>query len=131
MKFNTIGLFTVNQPEMVAFYRDVWGFQTNWNGEPNVDMTHGSMRLIMYPRTAFEEMVSEKFEYPKGLNGTLEISFDVDCYADVDAEYERCMALGVKGVFPPTTMPWGQRTCYIADPDGNLIEVSSFNPGES
>lgn len=25
-KFNTIGLFTVRQPEMVAFYRDVMGF---------------------------------------------------------------------------------------------------------
>lgn len=128
MKFNTIGLFTVNQPEMVAFYRDIWGFKTNWNGEPNVDMTHGDMRLIMYPRTLFEDMVSHKFDYPKGFNGTIEISFDVDNYAQVDSEYKRCMEAGVKSIFPPTTMPWGQRTCYIADPDGNLIEVSSFNP---
>jgi extradiol dioxygenase family protein len=22
--------------------------------------------------------------------------------------------------------PWGQRTCYIADPEGNLIEIGSF-----
>ncbi|MEG0494612.1 MAG: glyoxalase, partial [Clostridia bacterium] len=21
---------------------------------------------------------------------------------------------------------WGQRTCYIADPEGNLIEIGSF-----
>lgn len=26
-----------------------------------------------------------------------------------------------------TTEPWGQRTCYIADPEGNLIEIGSFN----
>ncbi len=26
----------------------------------------------------------------------------------------------------PTTEPWGQRTCYIADPEGNLIEIGSF-----
>jgi catechol 2,3-dioxygenase-like lactoylglutathione lyase family enzyme len=25
-----------------------------------------------------------------------------------------------------TTEPWGQRTCYVADPDGNLIEIGSF-----
>ena len=25
-----------------------------------------------------------------------------------------------------TTEPWGQRTCYVADPEGNLIEISSF-----
>jgi len=23
--------------------------------------------------------------------------------------------------------PWGQRTCYIADPEGNLIEIGSWN----
>ena len=27
----------------------------------------------------------------------------------------------------PTTEPWGQRTCYVADPEGNLIEIGSFN----
>ncbi|MBA8791908.1 catechol 2,3-dioxygenase-like lactoylglutathione lyase family enzyme [Clostridium saccharobutylicum] len=27
----------------------------------------------------------------------------------------------------PTTEPWGQRTCYIADPEGNLIEIGSFS----
>ena len=25
-----------------------------------------------------------------------------------------------------TTEPWGQRTCYIADPEGNLVEIGSF-----
>ena len=32
----------------------------------------------------------------------------------------------IKSVLPPTTEPWGQRTCYVADPDGNLIEIGSF-----
>lgn len=126
-KFNTVGLFTVRQPEMVAFYRDVMGFSTDWAGSDNVDMTLDGMRLIMYPREKFEEMVSHGFEYPGGLNGTLELSFDVDCFADVDKAYERCTGMGARGVFPPTTMCWGQRTCYIADPDGNLIEISSFH----
>lgn len=31
------------------------------------------------------------------------------------------------GSLEPTTEPWGQRTCYIADPEGNLIEIGSFN----
>ncbi len=128
-KFNTIGLFTVNQPEMVAFYRDVMGFHTDWAGSANVDMTLDGMRLIMYPRTEFEKMTGRTFGYPEGLNGTAEISFDVDNYAEVDTAYARCTGMGARSVFPPTTMPWGQRTCYIADPDGNLIEISSFNAG--
>ena len=36
------------------------------------------------------------------------------------------MDLGVKSVFQPTTMPWGQRTCYVSDPEGNLLEIGSF-----
>lgn len=56
------------------------------------------------------------------------IGFFTDNYARVDAEYARCTAAGAHSVFPPTTMPCGQRTCYIADPDGNLIEIGSFNP---
>ena len=55
-KFNTIGLFTVRQPEMVAFYRDVTGPDTDRAGSDNVDMTLDGMRLIMYPRAKFEEM---------------------------------------------------------------------------
>ena len=27
----------------------------------------------------------------------------------------------------PETEPWGQRTCFVADPEGNLIEIGSFN----
>ena len=27
---------------------------------------------------------------------------------------------------PPTTEALGQRTCYITDPEGNLIEIGSF-----
>ena len=34
---------------------------------------------------------------------------------------------GALPVLPPETEPWGQRTCYIADPEGNLIEIGSWN----
>lgn len=34
---------------------------------------------------------------------------------------------GAESVMEPTTEPWGQRTCYIADPEGNLIKIGSFN----
>ena len=72
-------------------------------------------------------MTSQKFTYPSGINGTAEISFDVPAFADVDREYERAVSMGAKPIYEPTTEPWGQRTCYIADLEGNLIEISSFN----
>ena len=125
--FNTIGIFTTDNAKTVAFYRDVFGFQTDWNGtDPNVDMHLGESRLIMFPRSAFEQMTSQQYAYPQGVSGTVEISFDVPTFADVDKEYAHAVSKGAKGIFPPTTEPWGQRTCYVADPEGNLIEISSF-----
>lgn len=125
---NTIGLFTTDNTNMVDFYTEVMGFETNWNGfDLDVELHLGNMRLLLFPRVYFEKMLSQGLTYPLGLNGTMEISFDVPTFADVDEEYSRVVSMGAKPVLPPTTEPWGQRTCYIADPEGNLIEISSFN----
>ena len=72
-------------------------------------------------------MTSRRYAYPDGTNGTMELSFDVPSFGDVDREYERAVSMGAGAVMAPTTEPWGQRTCYVADPEGNLIEISSFN----
>ena len=125
--FNTIGLFTRDNKATVEFYTKVLGFTTEWDGiQPNVEMTLGNMRIILFPREAFEQMVSQKFQYPEGFNGTVELAFDVPTFADVDKEYRNAIDHGAASVLSPTTEPWGQRTCYVADPDGNLIEIGFF-----
>ena len=125
--FNTVGLFTHDNKATVDFYTRTFGFTTDWDGiQPNVEMKLGNMRIILFPRDAFEQMVSQKFDYPEGMNGTMELAFDVPTFADVDKEYQNALDNGAKSVLPPTTEPWGQRTCYVADPDGNLIEIGSF-----
>ena len=126
-KFNTVGLFTRDNRKTVDFYTKTFGFTTDWDGvQPNVEMTLDDMRIILFPREAFEQMVSQSFQYPDGLNGTMELAFDVSTFADVDKDYRNALDNGAQSVLPPTTEPWGQRTCYIADPDGNLIEIGSF-----
>jgi uncharacterized glyoxalase superfamily protein PhnB len=126
MNIGCIGLFVNNMETMVKFYRDVVGLSTNWNGDKNASFEAGNCRLIMFGRNDFENMVSKSFNYPKGLNGTMEIAFDLKTFADVDKEYKRLVDLGVQSVLPPTTMPWGERTSYVADPEGNLLELGSF-----
>ena len=127
--FNTIALFTRANKQIVDFYTKVFGFTTDWDGvQPNVEMRLDDMRILLFPRIEFEKMVSRSFTYPDDVNGTMEISLDVPAFADVDREFKLAVEVGAKPVLQPTTEPWGQRTCYIADPDGNLIEISSFNP---
>ena len=125
--FNTIALFTRDNRPIVDFYTKVFGFTTDWDGiQPNVEMRLDGMRLLLFPRNEFEKMVSRTFTYPEDANGTMEISLDVPTFTDVDREFCRAVDMGARPILKPTTEPWGQRTCYIADPDGNLIEISSL-----
>ena len=48
-------------------------------------------------------------------------------FEEVDKAYADAIAKGAVSVLEPETEPWGQRTCYIADPEGNLVEIGSFN----
>jgi len=50
-----------------------------------------------------------------------EIGFKV---ADVDAAIDELIARGATLVAPPTDRFWGQRTAYVRDPDGHLIELA-------
>lgn len=51
-----------------------------------------------------------------------EIAFET---ADVDAAFERAVAAGARPVQAARDEPWGQRTAYVADPDGYLVEICS------
>ena len=133
MRLDGFGLFVDDMPTMVRFYRDVLGFEiTEGKDAVNVYLIKDGTLFMLYERKNFEKMTSRKYEYLKGLNGHFEIALYVDTFEEVDKEYARIIAQGGRSVLEPTTEPWGQRTCYIADPEGNLVEIGSFNrPFES
>ena len=128
MRLDGFGLFVEDMATMIRFYRDVLGFEIK-EGEDasNVYLIKDDTLFLLYGRNDFEKMTSRKYEYTKGLNGHAEIALYVDTFEEVDAEYEKAIRKGAVSVFEPKTEPWGQRTCYIADPEGNLIEIGSFN----
>ena len=68
-----------------------------------------------------------KYEYVNGLNGHFEIALYVDTFEEVDKAFNEAVSRGALPVLYPELEPWGQRTCYIADPEGNLIEIGSWN----
>ncbi len=128
MKLDGVGLFVNDMAAMIRFYRDVLGFEIK-EGENalNVYLIKNGTLFMLYERKNFEKMTNRKYEYLKGLNGHFEIALYVDTFEEVDAEYAKAVEKGAQSVLEPTTEPWGQRTCYIADPEGNLIEIGSFN----
>ncbi|MBQ9978828.1 MAG: VOC family protein [Clostridia bacterium] len=128
MRLDGFGLFVEDMARMICFYRDVLGFEIKEDeNASNVYLIKDDTLFLLYGRKDFEKMTSRKYEYIKGLNGHTEIALYVDTFEEVDAEYEKAISKGAVSVLGPVTEPWGQRTCYIADPEGNLIEIGSFN----
>ena len=128
MRLDGFGLFVEDMAKMICFYRDVLGFEIKEDEDTsNVYLIKDDTLFLLYGRKDFEKMTSRKYEYIKGLNGHTEIALYVDSFEEVDAEYLKAISKGAVAVLEPVTEPWGQRTCYIADPEGNLIEIGSFN----
>lgn len=128
MRLDGFGLFVNDMPGMIRFYRDVLDFEIKESEDTcNVYLVKDGTLFLLYGRRDFEGMTNRRYEYVKGLNGHSELALYVDTFEEVDAEYKKAVEKGATSVLEPTTEPWGQRTCYIADPEGNLIEIGSFN----
>ena len=128
MKLDGFGIFVKDLAAQITFYREVLGFEIKEKAEDgNVFLEKDGTLFLMYGRRDFEKMTDSAFEYVEGINGHFEIALSVENYAAVDKMFREVVAKGAKPVMEPATEPWGQHTCYIADPEGNLIEIGSFN----
>ena len=52
--------------------------------------------------------------------GALELAFEVD---DVDTAFAAATGAGARAFRDPRDRPWGERTAYVLDPDGGLVEL--------
>lgn len=128
MRLDGFGIFVRDMATMVRFYRDVLGFGIREaENASNVYLEKDGTLFLLFRRRDFEKMTGRGFGYADGINGHYEIALSVGNYAAVDAAFREVVAKGAVPVMEPTTEPWGQRTCYVADPEGNLIEIGSFH----
>ncbi|MRN53963.1 VOC family protein [Paenibacillus monticola] len=117
-----VGLFVGNMEKMVTFYRDVLNFETGWDGGLFATFKKDTDQLFMFDRKHFAESIGETYVPPSGINLTMEMYMRF-ATNEVDQEYERLSALNVRIIEELSTKPWGQRNFFIADPEGNIIEI--------
>ena len=128
MRLDGFGIFVEDMARMIRFYRDVLGFEIKEAEDTsNVYLKKDDTLFLLYGRKDFEKMTSRRYDYIRGFNGHFEIALYVDTFDEVDAAFARAVKNGAVPILDPELEPWGQRTCYIADPEGNLIEIGSWN----
>ena len=128
MRLDGYGLFVKDMATMIRFYRDVLGFEIKEEeNTDNVYLVKDGTLFLLYGRKDFETLTGKRYEYLKGINAHSEMALYVDSFSQVDEEYQKAIDNGATSLLEPTTEPWGQRTCFIADPEGNIIEIVSWN----
>ena len=128
MRLDGYGLFVKDMTAMIRFYQDVLGFEIKEAEDTeNVYFVKDGTLFLLYGRKDFEALTDKRYEYLKGVNAHSEMALYVDPFEEVDEQYRNVIENGATSLMEPTTEPWGQRTCFIADPEGNIIEIGSWN----
>jgi catechol 2,3-dioxygenase-like lactoylglutathione lyase family enzyme len=129
-RFDMVGIFVNDLQQMVKFYRDVPGFEADWDGSgPYAEFKHEGIRFSMYERAELPGLLGQSPTYPSGLNGTFELAIDFPTSNAANREFERVVKTGAQVIYAPRDEPWGMRSSMIADPEGNLIEIGSWSKG--
>jgi catechol 2,3-dioxygenase-like lactoylglutathione lyase family enzyme len=105
----------------LQFYTEVLGLRLGHRSGDYAQLDTGATRLALYTRTAMAKTLGTSLETPAVNAPGFEIGFKV---ADVDAAFTEMVARGASPAVPPTDRFWGQRTAYVRDPDGHLLELA-------
>jgi len=110
-------LITKNVKRLVEFYERILELKANKSGEDYAEFPTDVGVLAIFSANAQEKYIPSSAEAT--VNGSVILEFRV---ADVDQQYRRLQGLVKTWVKPPTTQPWGTRSIYFRDPDGNLVD---------
>jgi uncharacterized glyoxalase superfamily protein PhnB len=114
-QFRSTCLITHNVRKLCEFYQNVFQVQMEAS-DTFVAFEPVGVPLTLFHREGMEQMAPGSMQGASIGNAVLE--FEVE---DVDEEYARLLELNVSIVKPPTTQPWGLRSVWFRDPDGNIV----------
>ncbi|CAK7279606.1 MULTISPECIES: VOC family protein [Streptomyces] len=121
MNFTSIRVITGDVARMVGFYERATGVRASWSTDDFAELRTASATLaVAGVRTV--PLFAPGAARPAD-NHSVIIEFMVD---DVDRVHRDLAEVVPDFVQQPTTMPWGNRSLLLRDPDGNLVNF--FTP---
>lgn len=119
MNFDGVCLITKSVPDLTRFYERVFDCKAEGDNI-HAGFAFETGHLSIFSIQGMEDMAPNSMR-DFGYGGNV-IEFKVK---DVDAEYERLKALNVDIIKQPATYPWGSRSFWFRDPDGNIVDFWS------
>lgn len=113
-------LITGDVERLVNFYESVLQIKAKRSGNDYAEFSTGSSVLAIFSFAAQEKYISGSSQ--PAMNHSLILEFRV---ADPDQQYRRLQGIVKIWVKAPTNQPWGTRSIYFRDPDGNLVDFYS------
>lgn len=121
MEFTSIRIITADVARLVEFYERATGAKAQWATEDFAEVaTAGATIAVGSTRTV--PLFAPGSAEPAA-NRSVITEFLVD---DVDRTHRELAGFVTEFVAEPTTMPWGNRSLLLRDPDGNLVNF--FTP---
>jgi len=105
----------------LAFYTEVLGLALGHRTGAYAQLATGATRIGLYERDAMGALLGRPLAAPDPDRAGFELGFLVP---DCDAAYADLVARGATPAVEPADRPWGQRTAYVRDPDGHLVELA-------
>ncbi|MCS5507101.1 VOC family protein [Curtobacterium flaccumfaciens] len=119
MSFASVRIITDDLEGMVAFYERITG-QPAERPAPVFAQFSGPGGTLAIASTATVAMLGGALV--PATNRSALIEFEV---ADVDGDFAGLELSSDDVVLEPTTMPWGNRSALVRDPDGNVVNLFS------
>ncbi len=116
-------LITSDVNRLAAFYSQVLGIEAHKDGDSYVEFRTPRGVLALFSSDAQEKYIPGSARPDE--NHSAIIEFEV---GDVDQEFSRLHNVVKTWVKEPTTQPWGTRSIYFRDPDGNLVNFFTVVP---
>ncbi len=122
-RVNSIVLFVQDFDQCLTFYRDTLGLQVAQLEPKFAAFKMDGQNFAMQEMGQSAEMVGMKMEAFEPQTGKVDRVLLCADVGNVDTAYETLRAKGVEFTGPPMDKPWGLRTAYFHDPEGNIWEI--------
>jgi glyoxylase I family protein len=124
-----LGIVTRDLAPMVAFYRDVLGFEDRGESQSIVGTMHRLLCGTSHIKLVRPDPLPAATAPPGGVGVATGYRYWTISVPDLDAVLRACESAGRPVVLPPTVARPGVTVAMVEDPDGNWVEFLQADAG--